>query len=221
MRRRHPTQEHFPTDYFRRYDESSDHNFYHVPRKVVHIDDAAITTLSNHYADVLPVNAIILDMMSSWRSHLPKLLYPERVVGLGMNLEEMAENPQLDEYIVHDLNQAPTLPYPDNVYDAVTCAVSIQYLTDPIYVFSEVFRVLKPGGIFVVSFSNRCFPTKAIAIWLQMSDTEHIDLVKQYFEKSADWVKLQAEALNTSKTGKNDPLYIVEAKKPHPDMLLT
>ncbi|MEO1290846.1 MAG: class I SAM-dependent methyltransferase [Chloroflexota bacterium] len=197
--------QHFPATYFQRRDESSDHNFYSFPRKVVHIDDGAITALRQYYEQVLPQDAIILDMMSSWRSHLPDNLNPQQVYGLGMNGEEMADNPQLDEYIVQSLNDNPQLPYEDEQFDAVLCAVSVQYLTNPIAVFAEVRRVLKPAGQFIVSFSNRCFPTKAVAIWLNMTDKQHIALVTRYFELSGDW-EIVAE---TKTSSRHDPMYIV------------
>ena len=119
--------------------------------------------------------------MSSWRSHLPDGL--GRVVGLGMNAEEMAANPQLDDWVIHDLNREPRLPFPDASFGAVACAVSVQYLVHPIEVFGDVLRVLVPGGPLVVSFSNRCFPTKAVAIWLSAGDDDHRKLVRTYVER--------------------------------------
>lgn len=198
----------FPPEYFQRYDESSDHNFYQMPRKVVHIDDTAIANLRTYYAQVLPQDGVLLDLMSSWRSHLPDTLHPQRVYGLGMNSAEMADNPQLDEHIVQSLNDNPVLPYPDATFDAAMCAVSVQYLTDPIAVFKDVKRVLKPEGIFVVSFSNRCFPTKAVAVWHSTSDKQHIALVTQYFE-AADFTDINT-IIKIPERG--DPLFVVSGK---------
>lgn len=200
----------FPAEFFQRHDSSSDFNFYSFPRKVVHIDEVAINNLSQFYADKLPQNAMILDLMSSWRSHLPTSLQTQKVIGLGMNSDEMADNPQLDEYIVHSLNDNPQQPYEDAMFDAVLCAVSVQYLTHPIQVFQEVHRVLKPDGIFIVSFSNRCFPTKAVAVWLQSTDNQHIALVTSYFEASQDWSAISAERFTPAN---GDPLYIVWGQK--------
>jgi SAM-dependent methyltransferase len=196
----------FPREYFRRYDESNDANFYSMPRKVVHIDEWAIAVLRKTYRNLLEDGGVWLDLMSSWRSHLPDDIQPERVVGLGMNAEEMTDNPQLDSQRVHNLNKNPRLPYDDKQFDAVLCAVSIQYLTQPITVFEEVNRVLKPGGRFIISFSNRCFPSKAVAIWLSTTDGQHIELVKRYFELSGNWENIQADE-NTSPH--HNPLYIV------------
>jgi ubiquinone/menaquinone biosynthesis C-methylase UbiE len=126
-----------------------------------------------------------------------------------MNAEEMADNPQLGEHIVHSLNDNATLPYDDAQFDAVLCTVSVQYLTNPIAVFSDVNRVLKPGGSFIVSFSNRCFPTKAVAIWLNMTDMQHVALVASYFE-AAQFININT-ALHTK--GKHDPLFIISGQK--------
>jgi SAM-dependent methyltransferase len=147
---------------------------------VVHIESGAIEALRRFYAQVVPRGAHVLDLMSSWRSHLPDGL--GRAEGLGMNTAEMADNPQLDAFVVHDLNQDPALPYPDRGFDAVLCAVSVQYLVHPVEVFTDVRRVLTPGGVVVVSFSNRCFPTKAVAAWLHGDDADHCVLVRGYLQ---------------------------------------
>lgn len=198
-----------PSEYFQRHDESDDPLFYIQPRKVVHIDDHAIRNLRDYYAQHLPREAVLLDLMSSWRSHYPPDLKPEQVIGLGMNDEEMRENPQLNEYIVHDLNRNPRLPFADQQFDAVTCAVSVQYLTQPVEVFQEVNRVLKPGGIFIVSFSNRCFPTKAVAVWLASTDRQHLDLVERYLNEAGNWHEIEADV----KSGPHDPMFIVSARR--------
>jgi len=200
----------FPAEFFQRHDSSSDSNFYSFPRKVVHIDEIAINNLSRFYGDQLSQNAVILDLMSSWRSHLPSSLKAQKVIGLGMNSDEMADNPQLDEHVVHSLNDKPQLPYEDALFDAVLCAVSVQYLTQPMQVFQDVHRVLKPDGIFIVSFSNRCFPTKAVAVWLQSTDNQHIALVTSYFEASQKWSAISTERFTPANS---DPLYIVWGRK--------
>lgn len=199
-----------PTTYFQRRDEGADETFYTMPRFVVHIDDGAIGALTALLADLLPPAGIYLDLMSSWRSHLPNELQPTRVVGLGMNAAEMVDNPQLETYIVHNLNTTPTLPFAAAEFDAVICTVSVQYLTQPIAVFSEVNRVLRPEGIFVVSFSNRCFPTKAIAAWVATGDDDHLALVQHYFTAAGNWTIPQATAYTPHHA---DPLYVLWAQK--------
>lgn len=199
-----------PADHFRRHDESDDDHFYRFPRKVVHLDDKAIAVLGKLYGQLLPPGGSYLDLMSSWRSHLPAGLHPARVTGLGMNAAEMADNPQLDDYLVHDLNRNPNLPFDDEQFEAVLCAVSVQYLTRPVAVFKEVLRVLKPGGPFVVSFSNRCFPSKAVALWLRTTDEQHVSLVLHYFAESGGWDEPQ---IGQHIAPPADPLYLVWAAK--------
>lgn len=200
----------FPTTYFRRNDEQADEQFYALPRLVVHIDEQAIRTLTALFTKLLPPQGVYLDLMSSWRSHLPDELKPARVVGLGMNAAEMAANPQLDSYLVHNLNEHPTLPFATAEFDAAVCSVSVQYMTKPGETFREVNRVLKPGGIFVVAFSNRCFPTKAIAAWLAGTDAQHIGLVESYFNLAGNWTTPETAA-NAPRN--SDPLYAVWARK--------
>jgi SAM-dependent methyltransferase len=152
----------------------------------------------------------VLDLMSSWRSHLPEDLRLREVVGLGMNAEEMAENPQLSRSIVHDLNRDSRVPFGNEEFDGALCAVSIQYMTNPLPVFREVRRVLRPGAPFVVSFSNRCFPTKAVAVWLGTTDRQHVELVRAYFEGAGGWVDVTEEDWSPGDLG--DPLYAVWAR---------
>jgi SAM-dependent methyltransferase len=198
-----------PPEAYARDDESADDGFYGVPRKVVHIDDGAIAALGRLYADVLP-GGRLLDLMSSWRSHLPGDVVAPDVVGLGLNAEEMADNPRLTKWLVHDVNRDPRLPFADGEFDGVMCAVSIQYLTHPLRVFREVRRVLRPGAPFVVSFSSRCFPTKAVAVWLATSDAQHRVLVRSYFDAAGGWRDLTDE--DRSPDGDGDPLYAVWAR---------
>ena len=195
---------------YAREDESTDDEFYLFPRKVVHIDDGAIAALGRLYAEVLPPRGRLLDLMSSWRSHLPESFHAADVVGLGMNAEEMADNPQLARFVVHDVNHDPRLPFGDAEFDGAMCAVSVQYLTHPLRVFREVARVLRPGAPFVVSFSNRCFPTKAVAAWLYANDEQHVELVRSYLEAAGGFVDLKDE--DRSPGGYGDPLYAVWAR---------
>ncbi|WP_129631417.1 class I SAM-dependent methyltransferase [Candidatus Oscillochloris fontis] len=174
-------EHHFPTTYFRRYDEGDDRDFYRYPRLTAHIDEPAQRALGQIFHEEIPASAHIFDLMSSYHTHLPSDLTRKWVVGLGLNEEELRQNTQLNEYIIHDLNNEPHLPFADASFDAALCTVSVQYLTRPIEVFIEVGRILKPGAPFIVSFSNRCFPSKAVHVWVGTSDAQHMTLVKQYF----------------------------------------
>jgi SAM-dependent methyltransferase len=200
-----------PSEAYARDDESPDERFYVVPRRVVHIDDGAIAALGRLYAELLPEGGRLLDLMSSWRTHLAPGAPAREVVGLGLNAEEMADNPQLDRHVVHDLNREPRLPFADEAFDGAMCAVSIQYVTQPMRLLREVRRVLRPGAPFVVSFSNRCFPTKAVAAWLAMTDLQHVELVHAYFEAAGGWTPPTAEDRSPGADG--DPLYAVWARR--------
>jgi SAM-dependent methyltransferase len=200
----------FPAAAYEREDETGDEAFYVMPRMVVHIDDGAIAALGRLYSELLPVGGRVLDLMSSWRSHLPAGFTAREVVGLGMNAPEMADNPQLTSHVVHDLNRDPRLPFANTTFDAVICAVSIQYVLHPVLLFREVHRVLRPGGPFVVSFSNRCFPTKAVAVWLASTDAQHRLLVRAYFDAAGGFTDLTDE---DHSLGGGDPLYAVWARR--------
>ena len=197
-----------PAQYFERYDESADESFYNVPRLVTHIDDAAIAAVTQLYREFFPAGGVILDAMSSWISHLPPEVQYERVVGLGMNREELDVNPRLHERVVQNLNRTPTLPFEDATFDGAGICVSVQYLTDPVSVFREIGRVLRPGAPLIVTFSNRCFPAKAVAIWQALDDQDHMQLVRRYFEDAGNWDRI--EVLDRSSNHRRgDPLYAV------------
>ncbi len=197
-------------EYFRRADETDDALFYEQPRLVTHIDDAAIEALTSFYRQVLEGRQSVLDLMSSWISHLPADTPLERVAGLGLNAEELAENPRLTERIVQDLNANPALPFEDDSFDAAVVSVSIQYLVRPVEVFAEVGRVLRPGAPFAVAYSNRMFPTKAVAIWQQLGDIERADLIGLYFRLSGAFEDMRA--FNISPGPGSDPVFLVVAK---------
>jgi SAM-dependent methyltransferase len=199
-----PTQ--LEPEFFRRLDDSDDEAFYLAPRFVVHIDEAAIRTVGEIYLSRLPRGGAILDLMSSWRSHLPPELKPTRVVGLGLNRLEMEDNPALTEIVTHNLNRRVQLPFDDASFYGAVLSVSVQYLIHPVEVFAEVGRVLRPGAPFIVTFSNRMFPTKAVAIWVNASEEQRMDLVGYYFTHSAAFEKM--EMIDRS-SGETDPLWAV------------
>lgn len=162
-------------------DESDDTLFYSLPRFVTHVDESFIQQLTDLYRERLKPNTRILDMMSSWVSHLPEEMQFAHVEGHGLNAEELARNPQLDHYFVQNLNEKQLLPLPDRSFDAVLNTVSVQYLQRPEAVFAEIYRILKPGGIAIVSFSNRMFYQKAISAWREASESDRVELVQSYF----------------------------------------
>lgn len=190
---------------FEREDTSPDAAFYDFPRFVTHIDNGAIAVVTQVYRQTLPAGSALLDLMSSWVSHLPDDVTYGSVVGHGMNAEELAANPKFSRWFVQDLNQTPTLPLEDAAFDGACLCVSVQYLIRPVEVFREIVRVLRPGAPFVVSFSNRCFPTKAVAIWQSLSGQEQQRLVGAYMSE-AGFTKIADHA---SLPERGDPLRVV------------
>ena len=202
----------FKPEHFVRHDSADDAEFYVQERMVQHIDNAGRGALAAFYAEHLPAGGRILDLMSSWVSHLPADIEFANVAGLGMNRAELEANPRLTEARVHDLNADPRLPYGDGIFDVCLIALSVQYLIRPLEVFAEIARVLAPGGLCIVSFSNRCFPTKAVAIWLELGDAEHAGLVGAYFCHAGGFS--EPVGLNLSASGVlGDPLLVVTANK--------
>lgn len=192
-----------PPGAFAKSDGSPDPVFYAQPRFVTHIDDAAIAAVTELYRRVLPPGGIILDLMSSWVSHLPSDVTYAAVVGHGLNAAELAANPRLSRYFVQDLNTDPNLPLATAGIDAAAMCVSVQYLQNPVSVLREVVRVLRPGAPVVITFSNRCFPTKAVAIWTGISPDDHARLVGLYLER-AGFARLETRRLVAGSRG--DPL---------------
>lgn len=201
--------------HFARVDEGPDSGFYTMPRMVAHIDDAARAALASYFAARLPPGGKILDLMSACVSHLPEDVAYGLVAGLGMNAYELRENPQLDAGLVQDINAVPTLPFADGAFDACAISVSVQYLTDPVAVFAEIARVLAPGGFCHVSYSNRMFPTKAVAIWRMLGDQDHARLIGHYFETSGAFDTPQLADISPA-PGQSDPLWVVSAKRRDP-----
>ncbi|XP_010496281.1 PREDICTED: uncharacterized protein LOC104773382 [Camelina sativa] len=159
-----------------------DREFYSYPRFVNHVDDGFISSLTELYRNRLRPGSIVLDLMSSWVSHLPEEVKYEKVVGHGLNAQELARNPRLDYFFLKDLNEDQIFEFEDKYFDAVLCSVGVQYLQQPEKVFAQVYRVLKPGGVLIVSFSNRMFYEKAIRVWRDGTEYSRVQLVVQYFQ---------------------------------------
>ena len=198
--------------FFAKEDTSDDSLFYEIPRLVTHIDDNACMVLKGVYRSLLKDGDSVLDLMSSWVSHLPEDINYSKVSAQGMNKVELEANPQLTDFIVQNLNTNQVLPYGDEEFDLCTIAVSVQYLTSPVRVFEEIARVLKPNGKCCVSFSNRMFPTKAILAWRMSSNQDHCNLVSQYFKKTEIFAEVKVERL-VEENGYYDPLFAVIGKK--------
>lgn len=202
-------------------DDTDDTLFYSYPRFVTHVDEGFIQQLTDLYRERLKPDTRIFDMMSSWVSHLPDEIKFAHVEGHGLNEEELAKNSRLDRYFVQNLNLDPKLPLPDAEFDAVLNCVSVQYLQYPEAVFSEIHRILKPGGIAIISFSNRMFYQKAIATWRDGTETSRVELVKSYFNSipgfsQPEVISRQSNApafMQMLGMGGGDPFYAVIASR--------
>jgi SAM-dependent methyltransferase len=199
----------YPPGFFDRADPAPDSEFYGFPRHVTHIDNAAIAAVGDLY-DELQLAGSVLDLMGSWVSHFRTA--PARLTVLGMNAEELAANPHAAATVVHDLNADPRLPFDADAFDAAVCCVSVDYLTRPVEVFADVARVLRPGAPFVCTFSNRCFPTKAIRGWLEATDEQHCEIVADYFRLAGGWSEpISRRRSQLLRFG--DPLFAVWAQR--------
>ena len=199
-----------PPEAFRKEDGGDDADFYAPARLVTHIDEAATRALTAYYRATLPAGGVLLDLMSSWVSHLPPEMVFTEVIGQGMNAEELRTNPRLSRSFVQDLNRSPMLPLEAGSCDAALCCVGVQYLQRPLEIFAEVLRVLRPGAPFIVSFSNRCFATKAVAIWRSLDAHGHVALVRLYFER-AGFSDIRAEVLRDG--SESDPLLAIMGRR--------
>jgi SAM-dependent methyltransferase len=204
-----------PPDAFRRYDETPDEEFYKTPRLVTHIDDRAIAAVTQLYREFFPPGGEILDLMSSWISHLPPEVEYRRVIGLGMNEAELRRNERLDAYLVQNLNTNPRLPFAEADFDGCGICVSIDYLTRPVEVLREVGRVLRVGGPTIISFSNRCFPSKAVAMWHRLDDRGRMRLVERYLEEAGNFDSIRSLDRSPRRMF-SDPLYSVVGESTGP-----
>ena len=202
------TDPNFPDGFFGRADDADDALFYAFPRFVTHIDAGAIEAVGSLY-DELGVRGEVLDLMSSWISHFHET--PDSLTALGMNADELAANKQARAWVVHDLNADPVLPFDDDAFDHGVCCVSVDYLVRPVEVFRDVGRVVRPGGLFVCTFSNRLFPTKAIRGWLYANSATHMRIVAEYFARAGRFEPAIAQT-RTPLDHRGDPLYGVFAR---------
>lgn len=202
-----------PQSAFSKIDTEEDEVFYEPPRLVCHIDDGAIAALTEFYRVALPAGGVLLDLMSSWVSHLPPEIDYAKVIGHGMNAAELAANPRLTRWFVQNLNRDTKLPLADASVDAAMVCVSIQYLQQPVAVLRELARVLRPAAPLVISFSNRCFWTKAVAIWRALDDDGHARLVERYL-RHAGFERIETHQLTEWVEDVSDPITAVVGRAP-------
>jgi len=214
----------FSEDAFSRLDTTDDTTFYSRDRFVSHLDSLALSTVEHLIGRlIVEEKPSILDLMAGWDSHIPETLHPSEVVGLGLNENELKQNKALKKYVLHDLNREPRLPFVDNQFDAVINTVSVDYMTQPVAVFEEVSRILKPGGLFLVVFSDRMFPQKAVRLWRESSQDERVILVDEFFKQSGGFEKTSlftsrgkprpADDKYADTAPLSDPVYALYAEK--------
>ncbi|MDR7994009.1 methyltransferase domain-containing protein [Thermosynechococcus sp. PP22] len=195
-------------------DSRSDDLFYAAPRFVTHVDDFFLARLTDLYRQYLKPQLRVLDLMSSWVSHLPPELSFAEVVGHGMNAAELARNPRLDRYFVQNLNEELALPLEDASFDAVLMAVSVQYLQYPEATFTEIARILNPQGVVIVSFSNRMFFEKAIQAWREGTEGDRVRLVQTYIDSIPSLKVVETQLPRRWPwLGFTDPFYAVVGQK--------
>lgn len=195
-------------------DSLDDQMFYLMPKFVHHAADDSRAALTKYYSCILQSskNNAVLDLCSSFTSHYPPDWKASRCVAIGLNPFELMANPSKTEWTIQNLNTNPKLPYEDCTFDTITNSLSVDYMTRPIELFKECYRVLKPGGLAAMAFTNRCFPTKIVPIWAEpFTDRNHVKIVMNYFHFSDSWEEL---ALVDVSPSLRDPMYIVQAKKP-------
>jgi hypothetical protein len=223
MRYQQRATDFFSGEPFRRLNEDSDEGFYVQPRMVQHLDNSTVERVVSLHRQLLAGRRRVLDLMSSWDSHLPDDMRPETLIGVGLNAEELNANSRLTQRVVLDLNKESRLPFPDASFDAVICTASVEYLARPLEAFGEVARLLAPGGVFVNSYSNRWFPTKAIAIWKDLHEFERLGLVGEYYKQTSGFHRLHtlsargfprpADDPHIETAQQADPLYSIWAYK--------
>ncbi len=201
----------FPPQAFEKEDRAPDRVFYAQPRFVTHIDDHAIAAVTALYREIFPAGGTILDLMGSWVAHLPPEIAYAEVIGHGMSAEELKANPRYSRWFVEDLNENQVLPLADRSIDAIGLCVSVQYLQHPVAVFREALRVLKPGGAIAITFSNRCFPTKAVLIWQALAMGQHQQLVRLYLAR-AGFASVATRTL-VPPDSPHDPLWAVIGRR--------
>ena len=209
----------YPAWFFDRDDPTPDDRFYLPARLVSHIDDRAVAAVGALYAELGVDGSArqprrVLDLMSSWVSHLRTA--PAELVVLGMNATELAANPMATERVVQDLNVDPELPFDDASFDAVLCCVSVDYLVQPVEVLAEAGRVLRPGAPLVLTFSNRCFPTKAVHGWLATDEDGRCAIAADYVRRAGGFEEPEVTLRTPAGRYRGDPLYAVVARRRGP-----
>ncbi len=199
-------------------DIADDEIFYDQPRYVHHLSDSFRIRLSKLYSEYLLNHHVILDLMSSWVSHLPSNIRYKKVIGHGMNKAELGSNKRLDSFWVQNLNKVQTLPFEDSSIDVGLIVAGWQYLQYPEKVSLELSRIIKSNSLLIISFTNRAFWSKSPNIWTYSTEEKRIEYVKSVLisngwriEKSLN-EKTQDKRLFGFYSADSDPFFSVIAR---------
>ena len=199
-------------------DISDDGIFYQQPRFVHHLSDSFRNRLTSLYSEYLLNHHIILDLMSSWVSHLPSNISYKKVIGHGMNEAELSSNERLDRFFVQNLNKKQNMPIEDSSVDVGLIVAGWQYLQYPEKVSLELSRVIKSDSLLIISFTNRAFWTKAPNIWTYSSEEKRIAYVTSVLTSNGWRIekilneKTQDKKLFGFYTSESDPFFSVIAR---------
>ena len=199
-------------------DISDDEIFYQQPRFVHHLSDSFRNRLTSLYSEYLLNHYIILDLMSSWVSHLPSNISYKKVIGHGMNEAELSSNERLDKFFVQNLNKKQNLPIEDSSVDVGLIVAGWQYLQYPEKVSLELSRVIKSDSLLIISFTNRAFWTKAPNIWTYSSEEKRIEYVTSVLTSNGWRIekilneKTQDKKLFGFYSSESDPFFSVIAR---------
>tara|TARA_B100001769_G_scaffold25409_1_gene16774 strand:- start:11 stop:661 length:651 start_codon:yes stop_codon:yes gene_type:complete len=199
-------------------DISDDGIFYQQPRFVHHLSDSFRNRLTSLYSEYLLNHHIILDLMSSWVSHLPSNISYKKVIGHGMNEAELSSNERLDRFFVQNLNKKQNMPIEDSSVDVGLIVAGWQYLQYPEKVSLELSRVIKSDSLLIISFTNRAFWTKAPNIWTYSSEEKRIEYVTSVLTSNGWRIekilneKTQDKKLFGFYSSESDPFFSVIAR---------
>ena len=198
-------------------DESNDSLFYSSPKFVYHLDSNFRQNLSKLYEEEIKNNSTVLDLMSSWDSYLPKNVNYKKVIGHGLNKEELEKNKAFDNYWVQNFNINQKIPLENETIDFCLMVAAWQYLQYPEKISEEIARILNQNGKFIIAFSNRAFWHKAPNIWTYSSEIERIEYVRDILVKNGFCeprvIKKFTQENSFLPFLKRDPFYCVISEK--------
>ena len=199
-------------------DESNDEEFYSDPKFVYHLDANFRQYLSNVYKNEIAEYSTVLDLMSSWDSYLPKEKKYKKVIGHGLNKQELEKNKIFDSYWIQNFNLNQEIPLDGGSIDYCLMVAAWQYLQYPENLTKEIVRILSNQGKIIIAFSNRAFWHKAPNIWTTSTEEERVNYVRRVlisngFKEPKIIKKFNGQKFNLLPFLNNDPFYCLIASK--------